>query len=156
MKKYFISLVFATVLLFAAGCTTTFITSNPPGADIIFNGGKIGQTPMEYKVKQPLSLHGNKYKFTVLKEGYKSESVTLYETPSQRVGEVVPSKIHFILTPLENNSTSTPAAETQPALPPDLLIVPANAANQVNLNPPPPEKVPEDTSGPEPPKEKQQ
>lgn len=101
MLKQFTILGFSLALLFSAGCATTIITSEPPGADIVFNGSHIGQTPMEYEVSQPIAIHGNRYRFTASKEGFKSETLTLYETPSQRVGEIIPPKIHFILTPLE-------------------------------------------------------
>ncbi len=90
------------ILCFGAGCAVTDITSEPPGADVWLNTRYLGQTPMKYKVKQEIG-HMNKYKFTAILEGYQRQSKTYYESPTMNVIDVIPSKIHFKLLPLETN-----------------------------------------------------
>ena len=79
MKKYLLASLFAA-LAFVSGCSTLVngsvqnisITSNVAGADIEFNGGRIGSTPFTGAVKRGASTT-----VTLKKEGYKTKTVVL-------------------------------------------------------------------------------
>jgi len=100
MKTVFKITIFAFICIFFSGCAVTNITSEPDGAEIWLNNKYIGTTPMlEFKVPQEVGSI-NKYQFKAYMEGYEITEKAFYESPTMKVREVIPSKIHFKLVPV--------------------------------------------------------
>jgi len=96
MKKT--ALLASLCLIFLVGCsTTTLVTSNPPGADILLDDAYLGKTPMKCAVASKLGYF-NKYIFKAEMKGCKSEML-IFQEPSFYSGAagVIPPEIHFEL-----------------------------------------------------------
>jgi len=70
----------AVILLFASGCATIVkgshqgvpISSDPPGADVLVDGGLVGQTPLNVEMKRK-----NDHLVTIQKTGYRPKSIAV-------------------------------------------------------------------------------
>jgi hypothetical protein len=99
--RILLSLLFVSGALLCAGCgsATTYITSEPTGATIWYNGTRAGVAPVTYEVE---TLPGpyRVYTFTATKSGYEESSKSFEEiTVWDGANDTVPPNIHFELKP---------------------------------------------------------
>ena len=102
MKKFLLPLLAATILSGCASITPEFtdevtINSKPCGADVIFEGKVMGQTPMSVELPR-----GGNFEITLAKKGYKNEVIHLMSVRSTafvKFGPLVDMGYYRELTP---------------------------------------------------------
>jgi uncharacterized protein YceK len=100
MKKIIRAMVLLGIAVVFSGCSgMTYITSNPDGATISLNGNYIGETPMNYDVKDIFGWF-SVYAFTATKKGYRPETKAVKERWMEDAAATIPPHIHFDLAPL--------------------------------------------------------
>ena len=105
--KKLIGTVLALLACFFLGCatkkTTTSISSNPIGVGISVNEEYQGETPLTIDLvkdsKASSEFYSTTFIFRAEKEGYKTETRVFKGRPFQALTYVVPSRLHFALTP---------------------------------------------------------
>lgn len=125
MQKHQLCAVIGTIVILAClflGCagttgttkysytaTTTYITSDPEGAEISLNDEQQGKTPLTVKVTRRYTdvIGGsNTFIFKAEKEGYRTTVKRYNGAAFQKLVYVIPGRLHFSLKP-EGISTDT-------------------------------------------------
>ena len=123
MQKHQLCFLIATIAILAChflGCAggtskytytaaTTYITSDPEGAEISLNDEQQGKTPLTVKVDRRYTdvISGsNTFIFKAEKEGYRTTVKRYNGAAFQNLVYVIPGRLHFLLKP-ERISTDT-------------------------------------------------
>jgi hypothetical protein len=102
-----------------SGCGTSphkvHITSEPPGAQVIYNDKVVGETPTDATI-EARSGDYSIYSFRLLKDNYKPAKKSFKEQHyNQSVDDVIPEDLHFVLEELQKYDvrlTSDPGGAT--------------------------------------------
>lgn len=127
MQKHQLCAVIAAIAILAclfSGCagtngttkysytaTTTYITSDPEGAEISLNDEQQGKTPLTVKVTRRYTdvIGGrNSFVFKAGKEGYRTTVKRYNGTAFQKLVNVIPGRLHFSLKPTGINTDTKP------------------------------------------------
>ncbi len=128
------TLLVAAAAVFVASCSSTkniVVRSSPPGADIVVNGRKVGETPASIPVDEKYPVE-----FVLEKEGYASAARTLTPEPTTmgrilwtakdpRANAIRENEVEFSLKKLPAaRAPRLPARATPPAQAPALRSLP--------------------------------
>ena len=114
-----LTIAWLSITAVLGGCGTSphlvHITSEPPGAQVIFNDKVVGQTPTDAAIDARPGDY-SVYSFRVLKDDYKpAEKFFKEQHYDQSADDVIPEDLHFVLEELQKydvHLTSDPGGAT--------------------------------------------